>query len=113
VEKYKVRQDSKSCDIKYCQYDEFHKDYIYNDKWVTFYFSMKLKMVEHKDKSESKDAIDILLNIVKESDPKHFEILEKNLVPPSRRKVLWANPKQVSKRKGFGGIPLFLCEIKL
>ena len=36
--------------------------------------------IEHKEKSESKDAIKILLNIVKESDPKHFEILEKNLV---------------------------------
>lgn len=35
--------------------------------------------IEHKDKSESKDAIKILLSIVKESDPKHFEILEKNL----------------------------------
>jgi len=35
--------------------------------------------IEHKDKSESKDAIKILLNIVKESDPQHFEILEKNL----------------------------------
>lgn len=33
--------------------------------------------IEHKDKSESKDAIKILLNIVKETDPKHFEILEK------------------------------------
>lgn len=36
--------------------------------------------IEHKDKSESKDAIKILLNIVKESDPRHFEILEKNLI---------------------------------
>ena len=36
-------------------------------------------MIEHKDKSESKDAINILLDIVKESDPKHYEILEKNL----------------------------------
>ena len=36
--------------------------------------------IEHKDKSESKNAIKILLNVVKESDPKHFEILEKNLV---------------------------------
>ncbi len=34
--------------------------------------------IEHKDKSESKDAIKILLNIVKESDPKHFDILLKN-----------------------------------
>ena len=34
--------------------------------------------IEHKNKSESKDAINILLNIVKESDPKHYEILEKN-----------------------------------
>ena len=39
-----------------------------------------ISTIEHKDKSESKDAIKILLNIVKESDPKHFEILEKNLV---------------------------------
>lgn len=31
--------------------------------------------IEHKDKSESKFAIKILLDIVKESDPKHFEIL--------------------------------------
>lgn len=34
--------------------------------------------IEHKDKSESKDAIGILLNIVKESDPKHYDILAKN-----------------------------------
>ena len=33
--------------------------------------------IEHKDKSECKDAIKVLLNIVKESDPKHFEILER------------------------------------
>jgi len=39
-----------------------------------------ISTIEHKDKSESKDAIKILLNIVKESDPKHFEILERNLV---------------------------------
>jgi wobble nucleotide-excising tRNase len=36
--------------------------------------------IEHKDKREIKEAIKILLSIVKESDPKHFEILEKNLV---------------------------------
>ena len=36
--------------------------------------------IEHKDKSESRDAINILLNIVKESDQKHYEILEKNLI---------------------------------
>lgn len=34
--------------------------------------------IEHKDKSESKDAIKILLKMVKESDPKHYEILKKN-----------------------------------
>lgn len=38
-----------------------------------------ISAIEHKDKSESKDAIKILLNIVRESDPRHFEILEKNL----------------------------------
>lgn len=32
--------------------------------------------IEHKDKGESKDAIKILLNIVRESDPKHFEIID-------------------------------------
>ena len=35
--------------------------------------------IEHKDKRESKESIRILLNIVKESDPKHYEILEKNV----------------------------------
>jgi len=35
--------------------------------------------IEHKDKSESKEAIETLLEIVRESDPKHYEILEKNL----------------------------------
>ena len=35
--------------------------------------------IEHKDKSESKDAINILLDIVKKSDPKHYEILVKNV----------------------------------
>lgn len=37
-----------------------------------------ISTIEHKDKSESKDAIKILLNIVKESDPKHYKILAKN-----------------------------------
>ena len=35
--------------------------------------------IEHKHKGESKDAIKILLKIIKESDSKHFEVLEKNL----------------------------------
>lgn len=35
--------------------------------------------IEHKDKGEIKDAIQILLKIVKASDPKHFEILAKNV----------------------------------
>jgi len=39
--KYKVRpctksNDYKKCDIKYCQYDEPHKDYIYTEEWVDF-----------------------------------------------------------------------------
>lgn len=33
--------------------------------------------IEHKDKSESKDAINILLDIVRLSDVKHYEYLEK------------------------------------
>ena len=36
--------------------------------------------IEHKDKIECKDAINIILRIVQESDPKHFEILEKTLI---------------------------------
>ena len=36
--------------------------------------------IEHKNKSESKDAIKILLDIVQKSDPKHYEILEKTLL---------------------------------
>jgi len=31
--------------------------------------------IEHKDKSESKEAIKVMLKIVKESDPRHYEIL--------------------------------------
>jgi wobble nucleotide-excising tRNase len=34
--------------------------------------------IEHKDKSESRDAIKTLLNIVRESDPRHYDILNKN-----------------------------------
>jgi wobble nucleotide-excising tRNase len=35
--------------------------------------------IEHKDKNESKEAIKILMKIIKESDPNHYDILEKNL----------------------------------
>jgi len=35
--------------------------------------------IEHKDKSESKEAIKILLRIVKESDQKHYDLLLKNI----------------------------------
>lgn len=38
-----------------------------------------ISAIEHKDKSESKEAIKILLSIVKESDPKHYEILEQTI----------------------------------
>lgn len=36
--------------------------------------------IEHKDKSEIQNAIKVLMKMVEESDKKHFEILEKNLV---------------------------------
>lgn len=36
-------------------------------------------IIEHKSKSESKDAIRVLLKIVEESDPKHYEVLKKNI----------------------------------
>lgn len=35
--------------------------------------------IEHKDKSEAESAVKILLDIVKESDPKHYEELEKSI----------------------------------
>ncbi len=35
--------------------------------------------IEHKDKTESQEAIKVLLNIVAESDPIHFELLKKNI----------------------------------
>ncbi len=36
---YKVRQagyQSEGCDIKYCQFDDLHKDYSYTKEWVKF-----------------------------------------------------------------------------
>lgn len=36
-----------------------------------------ISTIEHKDKSEIKDAIEILIQVVKDSDEKHFESLEK------------------------------------
>jgi wobble nucleotide-excising tRNase len=36
-------------------------------------------VIEHKDKNEVKEAIKILLNIVKESDHNHYKILEDNI----------------------------------
>lgn len=35
--------------------------------------------IEHKDKSECRDAVRILLDMVKKSDPKHYSVLEKSL----------------------------------
>lgn len=35
-------------------------------------------MIEHKDKCEIKEAVIVLLDIVKESDPNHFKIMESN-----------------------------------
>lgn len=35
--------------------------------------------IEHKDKSEIKDAIEILIQVVRDSDKKHFESLERNI----------------------------------
>lgn len=32
--KYKVRVSSTNCNIKYCQYDIPHDDYIYTDDWI-------------------------------------------------------------------------------
>jgi len=37
--------------------------------------------IEHKDKIESQEAVKVLLDMVKESDPTHFSLLEKSLKP--------------------------------
>jgi hypothetical protein len=37
-------------------------------------------IIEHRDNNESKQAIKILLNIIRQSDPNHYKILESNLV---------------------------------
>lgn len=37
-------------------------------------------MIEHKDKCEIKEAVKVLLDIVKESDPNHFKIMESNTI---------------------------------
>ncbi len=34
-----------------------------------------MSAIEHKDKNECKEVIKVLLEIVKDSDPKHYEIL--------------------------------------
>lgn len=36
--------------------------------------------IEHKDKSETRDTIRVIMEMMKESDQKHFECLERNLV---------------------------------
>jgi hypothetical protein len=36
-------------------------------------------IIEHKDKSESKNAIKTLLKIVEKSDPNHFNLLKESL----------------------------------
>ncbi len=48
--------------------------------WAINYFSHNsdpTSSIEHIDKSECINAINNLLNIIKESDPKHYEILDK------------------------------------
>jgi HKD family nuclease len=73
--------DFKTTDSQALQYFiNLKKEYSKANFYCFSHNSDPTSTIEHKDKSESKDAIKILLNIVKESDPKHFEILEKNLV---------------------------------
>lgn len=40
-----------------------------------------MSTIEHKDKTESIKAVEILLDIVKKSDEKHYHILESSIVP--------------------------------
>ena len=58
---------------------EIEKDKVYRLIQEFSHGSDPTSTIEHKDKTESQEAIKVLLNIVEESDPKHFELLKKNL----------------------------------
>ncbi|HDY69279.1 MAG TPA: hypothetical protein ENH85_16020 [Candidatus Scalindua sp.] len=58
---------------------EIEKDKVYRLIQEFSHGSDPTSTIEHKDKTESQEAIRVLLKIVEESDPKHFELLKKNL----------------------------------
>ncbi len=58
---------------------EIEKDKVYKLIQEFSHGSVPTSTIEHKDKTESHEAIRALLKIVKESDLKHFELLKKNL----------------------------------
>ncbi|HAJ33339.1 MAG TPA: hypothetical protein DCK79_08180 [Candidatus Atribacteria bacterium] len=59
---------------------EIEKDKVYKLIQEFSHGSDPTSTIEHKDKTESHEAIKVLLNIVAESDPKHFELLKKNIL---------------------------------
>ncbi len=59
--------------------NEIEKDKVYKLIQEFSHGSDPTSTIEHKDKTESQEAIKVLLNIVAESDPKHFELLKKNI----------------------------------
>ena len=58
---------------------EIEKDKVYKLIQEFSHGSDPTSTIEHKDKTESHEAIKVLLNIVAESDPKHYELLKKNI----------------------------------
>ena len=58
---------------------EIEKDKVYKLIQEFSHGTDPISTIEHKDKTESQEAIKVLLNIVAESDPKHFELLKKNI----------------------------------
>jgi len=58
---------------------EIEKDKVYKLIQEFSHGSDPTSTIEHKDKTESHEAIKVLLNIVAESDTKHFELLKKNI----------------------------------
>jgi len=58
---------------------EIEKDKVYKLIQEFSHGTDPISTIEHKDKTESQEAIKVLLNIVEESDPKHFELLKKNI----------------------------------
>jgi len=70
---------SKIGQLEVANISDVEKDKVYKLIQEFSHGSDPTSAIEHKDKSESKEAVRILLKIIQESDPKHFELLKKQI----------------------------------